>query len=126
MTPSKQIIEVLDYLGQKLGITIDWTAANVMPYMQDLFTRFIEWEIATSTVWIILGCILSIIAVVIIFNFKKILDQDDEDMTIFSILIILILLAIGVPIIITQIFDIIECLTIPEKVLYEYASELIK
>ena len=53
MTPSAQIIEILDYLGQKLGMTIDWTSANVMPYVQDLFARFISWEIATSTVWII-------------------------------------------------------------------------
>lgn len=33
MQVSDQIIEVLNYLGEKLGVTIDWTSENVLPYV---------------------------------------------------------------------------------------------
>lgn len=37
MKISKEIIEVLDYIGSKVGITIDWTAENVIPYNTNIF-----------------------------------------------------------------------------------------
>ena len=48
MTVSSEIIEVLDYLGEKFGIAIDWTSNNVLPYLQALVDKFIKWEISTS------------------------------------------------------------------------------
>ena len=45
MTVSSEIIEVLDYLGEKFGIAIDWTSNNVLPYLQTLADKFIKWEI---------------------------------------------------------------------------------
>lgn len=31
-----EIIKVFDYIGDKLGIVIDWTQQNIQPYLQDL------------------------------------------------------------------------------------------
>ena len=36
MKVSKEIIEVLDYIGEKIGVTIDWTSDNVIPYVKEL------------------------------------------------------------------------------------------
>lgn len=33
---SNEIIKVLDDLSERLGIAIDWSSQNVMPYLQDL------------------------------------------------------------------------------------------
>ena len=33
---SEKIIKVIDALADKFGLAIDWTSANVMPYVQDL------------------------------------------------------------------------------------------
>ena len=69
MNVSDQIIEVLNYLGRQLGITIDWTADNVLPYVNTLCEKFIAWEISTSWMWIgIMGAlvILSFAAAIII------------------------------------------------------------
>lgn len=35
MTLSSEIINVLEFVGDKFGIAIDWTQANVMPYLQE-------------------------------------------------------------------------------------------
>ena len=48
MSFSSQFIEVLDALCAKFGIVIDWTSQNVMPYLTDLATRLISYEIWTS------------------------------------------------------------------------------
>ena len=48
MSFSNELITVLDYLAQKLGIAVDWTSDNVMPYLKDLCDRFIEYEIFNS------------------------------------------------------------------------------
>lgn len=127
MTPSKQIIEVLNYLGEKIGITIDWTSANVMPYLQELFSRFIKWEIATSTVWIIIAVIMLFIPVIIIRHRKKIQDIDDDgSLFVLALMAIVICILSSIGILCTQTFDIVECLTIPEKTLYDYVSDLIQ
>lgn len=127
MTPSAQIMEVLDYLGEKIGITIDWTQANMLPYMQELFARFIKWEIATSTVWIVIAIIMLITAILLIKNMNKISKVDDDGGLCFlALIIIIVCIVCGISMICIQTFDIVECLTIPEKTLYDYISELIK
>jgi len=60
---SEEIIKVLDYLGEKFGVAIDWTQENVLPYLQDLLSRFAGYRIAISVFWIIaaiVGCFLFI------------------------------------------------------------------
>lgn len=125
MVPSKQIIEVLDYLGEKIGITIDWTQANMIPYLQELFDRFIKWEIATSTMWIFIAIIMWIIAGILIINYKRIEDIDDDGgLCLMAAGAVVLLVITGAPILLTQLFEIVECLTLPEKVLYDYISTL--
>ena len=48
MSISDQIIAVINDLCQKFGIAIDWTAENVLPYIEDLCARYIQFEIQTS------------------------------------------------------------------------------
>jgi len=45
---ANEIIKVLDNLGEKFGIAIDWSSANVVPYLQDLMTRIVKYETYTS------------------------------------------------------------------------------
>ena len=62
MSFSSQFIEVLDALCAKFGIVIDWTSQNVMPYLTDLATRLVSYEIWTSAAWIvILGAVFVVI-----------------------------------------------------------------
>ena len=69
MTVSSEIIEVLDYLGEKFGIAIDWTSNNVLPYLQTLADKFIKWEISTSIVWIVIAAFI-MVGMIVLTNFK--------------------------------------------------------
>ena len=116
MQISDQIIEVLNYLGEKLGVTIDWTSENVLPYIQTLCGKYINWEIATSIVWIVIGLILIILAII---SFKGAKDPDIYDEG-FLYMVFVILLILGVIVMFAQVFDIIKCIYIPELQIYEY------
>lgn len=54
-----KIIEALDYLGEKIGIAIDWTAENVYPQVMNFMARYKVYEIIADCIWIIfaIGCL---------------------------------------------------------------------
>lgn len=127
MNIGEEVIQVLDYLADKMGIAIDWTGENVMPYINDIFIRFIKWEKATSVAWIVIFSMLivaSIISIIFIFKTYKGYICDDE-FKVAALGILFCLILVGLLIIGFQTFDIIECNTLPEKVLYEYISRAI-
>ena len=52
------IIETLDYLFEKFGIAIDWTAENVMPYVQELAEKIVTYKIVTESIWVVLSALI--------------------------------------------------------------------
>ena len=116
-----ETIKILNYLGEKFGIAIDWTSDSVLPYLQQLCTKFIEWDTSTSIAWII-GAIFAIIAAII---FVLVVNKNEDLSDSFGnwqygILIVIIFIAtcvIGI-----QIYDIITCSTFPEKVIYDFIT----
>ena len=121
MQVSDEIIKVLEYLGEQFGIAIDWTSENVIPYIQELMTKFINYEIATSIAWLTLACILLILGMIVIKKAKK---SKYEDAHVYVITIVAIIgLAVCLPIIIVQMCDIITAITFPEKLIYEAVIE---
>lgn len=140
MKASDQIIEVLDYLGEKLGISIDWTSENILPYIQTLCGKYINWEIATSIVWLIVGIVFIILSVICFKYFIKYAKQyeqykedrdkynkyyDSNDYAGSFLIIFFCLLVIGICVSGCQIFDIIKCIYLPELQIYEYINTLI-
>jgi hypothetical protein len=129
MSISKQIIEVLDNLCQKFGIVIDWSAENIMPYLKELCSRFINYEIMTSMAWIILMLVICAISWIIFAttfkSSKKVCWNEDyfivwvnEISLVFSI----VWSVISIIVIVTQAFDIIEAICLPEKTIYDFIS----
>ncbi|MCU6009137.1 hypothetical protein H3U41_19955, partial [Clostridioides difficile] len=68
---SEQIIKILDNLSDKFGMTIDWSNKNVIPYLQTLTTKYINYEIATSVFWIIICVIGVILGILLIYMDRK-------------------------------------------------------
>ena len=130
MSFSKEIIEVFDYIGEKLGIAIDWTSANAVPYIQELCGKYINWEIATSAAWIVFGLVLLILCIPLWKKFKAAYARyekdryDDAYMGWFCVFCFCIV--VGMCIVIPQIFDIIKCICFPELKIYQYIMELIE
>ena len=130
---SDEIIKILDDLGQRFGIAIDWSSENVMPYIQDLMSRYVNYETMTSVVWIvvalitIIGCSIGILA--INKHANKVLDEDPysdwymgKGLLIGAFIIIVVCFLICI---ICQTLDIITCYTIPEKIIFEYLNFLL-
>ena len=51
---SDQIIKLLEYMGDKIGVAIDWTQENVMPYVEDLVKRFVTLNIVECILGVVL------------------------------------------------------------------------
>ena len=113
---SDEIIKILDNLCERFGIAIDWSSQNVFPYLEDLITRYVKYEISTSVFWLIIGVLLFVTALILIYVFR----EKDIDFKSCAYTFWIIFGAVGLIIIIAQMLDIITCCTIPEKMIFEY------
>ena len=126
---SDEIIQLLDDLGRRFGIVIDWSSENVMPYLQDFMSRYINYEIITSIVWLIVlvvCCTGMVIAIPRLIKYERECNESDcvvwptVVVVFFMAMIILCLIGIG-----SQINDLIICNTIPEKMIIDYVNYLV-
>ena len=124
MSFSENFINIMDAIGKKLGIVIDWSNNNILPYVEQLCTRIVNYEKFTSIAWLIFAIIILIVGIVL---FKKALEnlKDNDyyhydDTGIISSLIGSVLIMISIVCIIIQVGDIITCLTLPEKAIIEF------
>ena len=118
MQISSEIIEVLEYLGQKFGIAIDWTGENVLPYLEELFAKFIAWETQTSIAWIVIAGSATALALIIAVALSFFSDFSEVGWYIFAAVAIVAIIIISF-----QVFDIIECKTFPEKTVFDYIQQ---
>lgn len=120
MTVSDQIIAVLNDLCAKFGVAIDWSTENVVPYVTELCDRYIRYEIATSVAWALIVTIVPAILLIIAHKYS------DEDVSIPCNIIGWVGAVIAFITVSFQIFDIIECVTIPEKTIFEYVRIILR
>ena len=62
---SEEIIKVIDELCKKFGVAIDWTSQNVLPYLKEVFSRIVTYNIITSSLSAVLGIIFFILGVIL-------------------------------------------------------------
>lgn len=125
---SDEIIKVLDALAGRFGIAVNWTSENVIPYLEQLCAKYVNYEIATSVVWMVLGLLLCIVGVVCYKIVHKNKDwgvchydyhPDDYSGRILIYAIVGVIFLISIAIIIIQIFDVVTCVTFPEKIIID-------
>lgn len=121
---SEEVIKILDALAEKFGIAIDWTSANVLPYLQQLCSKYVTYEIATSVVWILIGICLLFIGKYVIEKAKYCWGKYNEDWhsyydlaTIWLGILAGCAIVGGIIVILCQTFDIVTCITFPEKII---------
>ena len=128
MTTSEQIIQVLDELSKRFDVAIDWSKDNVLPYINMLAEKIVRYELWTSAVWVVLSGIVLAFVVRGIVRICRSFNSDDFDEDVLIRRVSACTFA-GVPsaiLFLFQLFDIITCLTFPEKVIYEFVSALMK
>lgn len=122
---SEEIIKVLDALAEKFGLAVDWTSGNIIPYLQALGNKFVSYEIVTSVIWILIGLGFCFVSLYLIKKLKAnknwgIERYGGEVDGVIRWLAeggVFVILAIGIIIIISQMFDIVTDMTFPEKMI---------
>lgn len=100
-----EVIKILDNLSQKFGIAIDWSSQNVMPYLQELINRYVQYSITETIIFLIIESIGVFIFIWILINGIKNKRKDnywewtDEGVGGLITLVILgTILAIAIPV----------------------------
>lgn len=124
---SKQTIEVINHMANKLGMSIDWTQKNIIPQLQDIFYRYIKFQ--TLSQWLKLGIMLIILAISIWLMVRSIKEirasKDFDDLTIQIITImvcgaIVLSMSFGIC---STINNIIALNIIPEKFILDMIQQ---
>lgn len=55
---NQEIINVLNYLGEQLGIAIDWSSENVWPQVMDILGRYRLFELVSTGFWLIIDVVI--------------------------------------------------------------------
>ena len=123
---SEEVIKILDALAEKFGLAIDWTSANALPYLQQLCGKYVIYEIATSSVWMLIGICLLFVGKYVIEKAKYCWGKYKEDRYSdydYGVILLGILagcvIVVGIAVILYQTFDIVTCITFPEKIIIE-------
>lgn len=119
---SDEIIKVLDALSEKVGLTVDWSCENLVPYFKQLCDHLVNYELVTSIVWLVIGIFFIIAAFV---TYKYIDPEISDYLEYLDIALELVLAVGGVVIILIQLFDIVTCLTFPEKIILDEIQSLL-
>lgn len=133
MTVSEQIIQVLDELGKKFGIAVDWTAANVLPYAQELVNKAVTYRFWSLLIPIIISTIFMAIffATAAITIRGKNFEWDEYNIRLDNIIAVASLIFGCISFIAFFIFlfagvgGIIECITFPEKVVFDMIKPML-
>ena len=133
-TVSDEVIKILDDLAKRFGIAIDWTSKNVLPYLQDICDRYINYEISMSIFYGVVG--LAILIGAILFH-KAIYKHKDWGVVKGTYIYddfgrCLIYVGVGLMYVVSfliigfQTEHILHCIFLPELEIYEYVQNLIK
>lgn len=119
---SQEIIKVLDEFGKRFGMVIDWTSENVIPYLEYLGGRYVNWQLVSNLIWMTL-CLVAIIGWSVFLHKNKefgierySMINDDYFARIITSMFIYIPAGLGL---IFTIFGAAECLVFPEKVILD-------
>ena len=122
----QQIINVLDDLSTRFGVVVDWTSDNVLPYLEDLYSRLVKYLLLTRIFEIVIFAIISFISAVYIYKFiKKISVIPWYSMSAIAITIMVFAvcgLFIATLVILMLIQGIISLCTIPEAEVLNYIT----
>ena len=133
---SEEVIKILDDLSQRFGIAIDWSSQNVLPYLQDLMTRLIQYKNIQAIIWIVVSVIMFILVGIVlkvvlkyIGKYYDSLDSHlyDEDRVFakgFALFIAGIFIFAFILVIILNIRGLIQNIYLPEATIIEYIKSL--
>lgn len=136
-----EVIKVLNHLGDQFGVAIDWSSANVMPYLNDLMSRMIKYGIYINIYHIIYAIFITAVFIIVAIVLYKIAckmilrsEENEEHINSAKILSTAFAISLVTTVIVALIeignikdciADIIELNTVPEKYVIEIIQDKI-
>lgn len=118
ITFAKDLIDVLDYVGDKLGATIDWSSNNLVPYIQELGEKIVNYKAGLAWLYIGLAGLLAVIAVILLIISG--LNGWHDGMLFVSACFFVAAIVIAI----INAHTLIACNTFPEKVILDYLNSI--
>ena len=116
MTMTPQTAVLLNELCRMLGIVVDWSDDDIVPYLTQIAEKYISWETATSQNWLVAGIAMCVLGIWIVYMDLHAWKEDLP--TIGGAVLVLV----GLVVIGAQINDILACKYWPEKAIADYLA----
>lgn len=129
MTISSEITNILNDLGSRLGVVIDWGSANVVPYVQELVSRIAKLTIANNAIAIAFGVVSLIVAWILGRYLYKNRDELDFSYDVYPVMLIGLVVCLvfaGLVILPIGATEITQAIYLPEMTAIEYIQKLAK
>lgn len=123
-----QIIKILNDLSSRMEVAVDWTAENIVPYLQDLGTRIATYVFWSKIIGICILVVLSIIAAIVCIvvlkkiNFNVEYYETKESVAVICLIISGIMIVGSLIAIPMMAVDAVEAKYLPEKAIYSYVE----
>lgn len=122
---SNEIIKVLDELGKRFGIAIDWTSENVIPYLKYLGERYANWILVINLIGLTLSLAVIIVWSIVlhknknfgVYRYNSISGPKEDNFG--RLFVSAIIYVVGGVILLVTLFNAAECLVFPEKVIFD-------
>lgn len=125
-TVADQIIQVIEYLGQKFGIAIDWSAENILPLAQALMEKIARWCVAQNIFYVALSLVGLIVGIIIFsISTQKLpkldsFDEYRETLCIGGIIIFGVIGIAGAIGLCVNTYHLVQSIAFPELAVFEY------
>ena len=125
MTISSEITNILNDLGSRLGVVIDWGSENVVPYVQDLVSRIAKLEMCNSIIALVFGIICLVVVIACVRFIIKRWEDDIEEIAGILVVVFAIIGVMGMCIFIPiGISGLTQAIYLPEMTAIEYIQKL--
>lgn len=128
-----EIIKVLNALSEKLGIAINWSSENALPYIEKMAEKAVKLELNTSIMYLLIGLLFCASGILWHKAIERTRKKEEEDrwsdyhgIRVFLYIILTICEILGVIMIMSQMYDIMVCVTFPEKILINMARSMMQ
>lgn len=125
---SDGVIKILDKLGEKFGLAIDWSSQNIIPYLQELMGRYVSLCNAKAITWIVVCSVLLILLIIGLYKMIKWakteegFKEDEIWMPTIALLSFVIIIILGI--LVSLLFKIYANIFTPELVFLDYIKSM--
>lgn len=108
--------QMLQELGSRFGLALDWGNENFIPYLKELAIRVVNYENSQSILWLVIGIALIIFGIIIVFLDVRCAIGGDGFFTLVGGMSFIV----GLIMVCFQVNDLLLCKYLPEKIILRY------